>query len=84
MKMQGVEQFGDYGIKIRCKITTRPGEEATIRRKAYLRIRDGFAQNGIKFASPTVTVADQARPSAAAARVVADGLAASAAATAKV
>ncbi len=77
MKMQGVEQFGDYGIKIRCKITTRPGEEATIRRKAYLRIRDGFAQNGIKFASPTVTVADHARP-AAAAKVLADGIAAAA------
>jgi moderate conductance mechanosensitive channel len=75
MKMQGVEQFGDYGIKIRCKITTRPGEEATIRRKAYLRIRDGFAQNGIKFASPTVTVSDEARPAAAAAKVLADGIA---------
>jgi moderate conductance mechanosensitive channel len=84
MKMQGVEQFGDYGIKIRCKITTRPGEEATIRRKAYLRIRDAFSQNGIKFASPTVTVADEARPAAAAAKVLADGIAATAAAAAKV
>ncbi len=83
MKMQGVEQFGDYGIKIRCKVTTRPGEEATIRRKAYLRIRDSFSQNGIKFASPTVTVADEARPAAAAARVLADGIAAAAAAKKK-
>jgi moderate conductance mechanosensitive channel len=84
MKMQGVEQFGDYGIKIRCKITTRPGEEATIRRKAYLRIRDAFSQNGIKFASPTVTVSDEARPAAAAAKMLTDGISAAAAAGAKV
>ncbi len=84
MKMQGVEQFGDYGIKIRCKITTRPGEEATIRRKAYLRIRDAFSQNGIKFASPMVTVSDEARPAAAAAKMLADGIAATAAVAAKV
>nr|WP_255726498.1 mechanosensitive ion channel family protein [Microvirga sp. ACRRW] len=57
MKMQGVEQFGDFAIKLRCKMTTRPGEQFVIRRKAYARIKQAFEENGIKFAVPTVQVA---------------------------
>jgi moderate conductance mechanosensitive channel len=57
--MQGVEQFGDFAIQIRMKMTTRPGEQFVIRRKAYARIKQAFDTNGIRFAFPTVQVADR-------------------------
>ncbi|MDW6021238.1 mechanosensitive ion channel family protein [Mesorhizobium sp. BAC0120] len=57
LKMQGVEQFGDFAIQIRMKIMTQPGEQAVIRRRAYALIKKAFDANGIKFAFPTVTVA---------------------------
>jgi small-conductance mechanosensitive channel len=57
LKMQGVEQFGDFAIQIRMKIMTKPGEQAVIRRRAYALIKKAFDANGIKFAFPTVTVA---------------------------
>ncbi|QRM28676.1 mechanosensitive ion channel family protein [Microvirga sp. VF16] len=57
LKMQGVEQFGEFAIQIRCKMTTRPGEQFVIRRKAFARIKKAFEDNGIKFAVPTVQVA---------------------------
>ncbi len=57
LKMQGVEQFGDYAIRLRLKMTCRPGEQFVIRRKAYAMIKNVFDANGIKFAQPTVQVA---------------------------
>jgi small-conductance mechanosensitive channel len=57
LKMQGVEQFGDYAIQIRCKMITKPGEQFVIRRKALARIKQVFDENGIQFATPTVEVA---------------------------
>lgn len=57
MKMQGVEQFGDFAIQIRIKMMTKPGEQFTIRRKALAMIRKAFNENGIHFAFPTVQVA---------------------------
>ncbi|TDQ82966.1 small-conductance mechanosensitive channel [Dongia mobilis] len=57
MKMQGVEQFGDFAIQIRVKMMTKPGEQFTIRRKALAMIRKAFNENGIHFAFPTVQVA---------------------------
>ena len=56
MKMQGVEQFGDYAIQLRLKIMTKPGEQFVIRRKAYAMIKKAFDANGIHFAYPTVQV----------------------------
>ena len=55
--MQGVEQFGDYGIQIRLKMMTKPGEQFVIRRRALALIKKAFDENGIQFASPTVQVA---------------------------
>jgi small-conductance mechanosensitive channel len=80
LKMQGVEQFGDYAIQIRMKMMTKPGEQFVIRRKALALIRKAFNENGISFAQPTVQVAGGAEhiPSAAAKQVL--DLAASAAA----
>jgi small-conductance mechanosensitive channel len=57
LKMQGVEQFGDFAIQIRMKMMTKPGEQFVIRRRAYALIKKAFAANGVEFAFPTVTVA---------------------------
>ncbi len=67
LKMQGVEQFGDYAIQIRMKMMTKPGEQFPIRRKALAMIKKAFDANGINFAFPTVQVA-QGEDGAAAAR----------------
>ena len=67
LKMQGVEQFGDYAIQIRMKMMTKPGEQFPIRRRAYGMIKKAFDANGINFAFPTVQVA-QGDDDAAAAR----------------
>jgi moderate conductance mechanosensitive channel len=57
LKMQGVEQFGDFAIQIRMKMMTKPGEQFVIRRRAYAMIKKAFAANGIRIALPTVSVA---------------------------
>ncbi len=57
LKLQGVEQFGDYAIEMRMKMKTKPGEQFVIRRRAYHIIKKLFDANGIKFAYPTVQVA---------------------------
>ena len=57
LKMQGVEQFGDYGIQIRLKMMTKPGEQFGIRRRALAMIKKAFDENGIRFAVPSVHVA---------------------------
>jgi small-conductance mechanosensitive channel len=65
LKMQGVEQFGDFAIQIRLKMMTKPGEQFVIRRRAYAMIKKAFDANGIEFAFPTVTVAGGGEPTAA-------------------
>jgi small-conductance mechanosensitive channel len=67
LKMQGVEQFGDFAIQIRMKMKTQPNEQFGIRRRAYAMINEAFAANGIKFAHPTVQVAGPAEAAGAAA-----------------
>ncbi|MGH6900985.1 MAG: mechanosensitive ion channel family protein, partial [Geminicoccaceae bacterium] len=68
LKMQGVEQFGEFAMEIRLKMMTKPGEQFVIRRRAYAMIKKAFAENGIEIALPTVTVAGGGEPSAAAAQ----------------
>jgi len=67
LKMQGVEQFGDFAVQVRVKMKTKPNEQFVIRRKALARIKKAFDENGIKFAFPTVQVAGGAEPAVAAA-----------------
>ena len=57
LKMQGVEEFGEFAVQIRMKMMTKPGEQFVIRRRAYALIKSAFENNGIKFAFPTVHVA---------------------------
>jgi len=66
LKMQGVENFGEYAIKICLKMMTKPGEQHAIRRKAYTMLKKAFDENGISFAFPTVMVAGNEAPAAAA------------------
>ena len=66
LKMQGVEQLGDFAVQIRAKIMTLPGEQFVIRRKAYAMIKKAFDANGIKFAFPTVSVSSEGEPATAA------------------
>jgi moderate conductance mechanosensitive channel len=68
LKMQGVEQFGDFAIQLRLKMMTKPGEQFVIRRRAYALIKKAFDANGIEFAFPTVTVAGGGEATAAAAQ----------------
>jgi small-conductance mechanosensitive channel len=70
LKMQGVEQFGDYAIQIRMKMMTKPGEQFPIRRKAFAMIKKAFDANGINFAFPTVQVGKGDDDAAAVARQV--------------
>jgi hypothetical protein len=58
---------GDFAVQIRMKMMTLPGEQFVIRRKAYALIKKAFDANGIKFAFPTVQVAGESEPTAAAA-----------------
>ena len=65
LKMQGVDELGDYAVQIRAKMMTQPGEQFVIRRQAYAMIKKAFDENGIKFAFPTVQVAGGAEGAAA-------------------
>ena len=68
LKMQGVENFGDFAIQIRTKMKTRPGTQFVIKRRALSLIKKAFDENGVKFAYPTVQVAGGDAATAAAAK----------------
>ncbi|MGE0153469.1 MAG: mechanosensitive ion channel family protein [Reyranellaceae bacterium] len=67
LKMQGMEQFGEYGISIRLKMMTKPGKQFVLRRRANATIKKRFEEAGIKFAMPVVHVAGDGKPDVAAA-----------------
>jgi moderate conductance mechanosensitive channel len=69
MKMQGVQSFGDYGIELRVKMMTKPGEQFVIKRKAFVAIKKAFEEAGIRIASPSVQVRGGDSPAAAAAHL---------------
>lgn len=68
LKMQGIDELGDFAVKIRLKLMARPGQQAAIRRWVLSRIKTLFEENGIEFAYPTVRVAE-GRAAAAASMV---------------
>ena len=73
LKMQGVDNLGDFAVQIRAKMMTLPGEQFVIRRQAYAMIKKAFDENGIRFAFPTVQVAGEGEASRAA--IAQEGLA---------
>jgi small-conductance mechanosensitive channel len=57
LKMKGVEEINDYGIKLSFGMTLKPTSlQSAIRRRAYAMLREAFNKNGIKIAVPTVQV----------------------------
>lgn len=56
LKSQGVYQMEDSAMIIRVKYMTRPGDQFQVRKLVYSRIREIFAENGIRFAHREVTV----------------------------
>ncbi len=69
-KSQGIFEFGDYGIVLRVKFKSLPREQFVIRRVLNERIDVEFAEHGVEFAYPTVTVdgaEDRSEPGAPAA-----------------
>jgi small-conductance mechanosensitive channel len=66
LKSQGVVKMDDSAMVMRVKFKTRPGDQWSLRRHVYARIRELFAKEGIKFASREVVVRladeDAARP----------------------
>ncbi|RUW04144.1 MAG: mechanosensitive ion channel family protein [Mesorhizobium sp.] len=56
IKMQGVQEFGEYGIVLRVKVKTIPGGAFSMKRKFYVRIRQLFKEQGIELPFPTVHV----------------------------
>ena len=74
LKSQGVSRMDDSAFVIRCKFTTVPGKQFTVRRVAYAMIQEAFAREGIKFAPRRVvveTVAPAGSPEALAAAAAA-------------
>lgn len=58
LKMQAVSDFGTYGIQLKLKMTTKPGSQSAVRKKAFPLIKKAFDDSGIEFAHPTVKVAE--------------------------
>ncbi|MDB5554023.1 MAG: mechanosensitive ion channel family protein [Rhizobium sp.] len=72
VKMKGVEQINEYGVELGFAFSTKPGNQAMVRRRAYAMLRKTFAENGINFAQPTVQVGGDDKPEAAAAAMLAE------------
>jgi small-conductance mechanosensitive channel len=67
LKMKGLEEFGDYGIALSFGMTLRPSPlQSMVRRRANVKIREAFVENGIEFATPSVQVGGDERQAAAA------------------
>jgi small-conductance mechanosensitive channel len=56
LKSQGVLSIDNFGMVIRVKFMTRPGDQFVARRVVYARIHELFEQEGIEFASRDVRV----------------------------
>jgi small-conductance mechanosensitive channel len=72
LKSQGVNRMDDSALIVRCKFTAIPGQQFLIRREAFARIQEAFADAGIKFAPRRVVVEAQSPELAAAAAATID------------
>jgi small-conductance mechanosensitive channel len=62
LKSQGILAMGDFGLQLRTKITTLPGQQFIVRRAILAKIKSEFEQNGIHFALSNVAVPTAAHP----------------------
>ncbi|AZO11434.1 mechanosensitive ion channel family protein [Mesorhizobium sp. M3A.F.Ca.ET.080.04.2.1] len=65
IKMQGVQEFGEYGIVLRVKVKTIPGGAFGMKRKFYVRLRQVFKEQGIELPFPTVQIQGPLNPAGA-------------------
>ena len=80
IKSQGVKAMEEYGMRMRVKFMTKPGGQFTLRKLVLAKMRKYFAEAGIEFARPRVSVhipdggemtdEERAQVAAAASRVV--------------
>ena len=56
LKLTGVEKIGEYGIEVAVGFTCKPGEQTSIRRKAYTLLMQTFGENNIDFAQPILPI----------------------------
>jgi small-conductance mechanosensitive channel len=56
LKSQGVLKIDNWGITIRVKFKTRPGDQFAARRVVYARLHELFEREGIEFASRDVKI----------------------------
>ncbi|WP_419779917.1 mechanosensitive ion channel family protein [Maridesulfovibrio sp.] len=56
IKSQGVREIDDSSQVIRIKFRCRPGDQFSLRKEVFHRVRESFAANGIEFAPKKVTV----------------------------
>ncbi|TGV14654.1 mechanosensitive ion channel family protein [Mesorhizobium sp. M8A.F.Ca.ET.173.01.1.1] len=68
LKMQGIDAFGDFAVQLSMKMTTKPGTQFPIKRRAFMMIKKAFEDNNIKIAFPTVHVEGGDAATAAAAQ----------------
>ncbi|WP_158553232.1 MULTISPECIES: mechanosensitive ion channel family protein [Mesorhizobium] len=47
IKMQGVQDFGEYGVVLRLKSTRKPGQAFGMKRRFYIAIKQAFKEAGI-------------------------------------
>ncbi|MFC1665806.1 mechanosensitive ion channel family protein, partial [Pseudomonadota bacterium] len=56
LKSQGVRRMEEFNMVVGVKFKAKPGEQWTIRKLAYQRIRDAFDRHGLVFAERNVKV----------------------------
>lgn len=56
IKSQGVKEIDDSSQVTRIKFRCRPGDQFSLRKEVFRRVREAFAANGIEFAPRKVTV----------------------------
>lgn len=86
IKSQGVKAMEQYGMRMRVKFMTKPGGQFTLRKLVLAKMRKYFAEAGIEFAKPRVSVhipererltpEEEAHAAAAASQVVEEGMSA--------
>jgi small-conductance mechanosensitive channel len=70
LKMQGIENFGDFAVELRMKLVTKPNAQFPMKRRALMMIKKAFAENGIRIALPTVHVEGGTEGAAAAQQMI--------------
>jgi len=56
LKFQGIDDVDLFGLMVRLKFMSVPGEQFVMRREMLRLLQQAFAENGIEFAKRSVTV----------------------------